>query len=155
LEKQKRVKHEGHEGTQRNPARSHLHFVFKMVKSKHTIILGDLLAIAIVTLIGFATHGEAGTSFLPRMAAVFFPLAVSWFLLAPALGLFQREITSHPRQLWRPALAALFAGPMATIIRGFLLNAPVIPIFAVVLATTSALGMVLWRALYFFLNRKA
>jgi hypothetical protein len=123
--------------------------------NKYILILGDLLAIAVVTLIGFATHKETGVAFLPRMAVVFFPLALSWFVLAPALGLFQQEITSHPRQLWRPVLAALFAGPMATIIRGFLLNAPVIPIFAVVLAGTSALGMDIWRALYLFLNRKA
>ena len=123
--------------------------------NKYILILGDLLVIALVTIIGFATHGETNLSAIPRMAAVFFPLTVSWFLLAPALGLFQPGTVSNPRQLWRPALGALFAVPLATILRGFLLNAPVIPIFATVLAATSAFGMVVWRTLYFLLARKA
>ena len=122
--------------------------------NKSILILGDLLAIALVTLIGFATHGEADVSFVPRMAAIYFPLSISWFLLAPSLGLFQRETTSHPKQLWRAAWAMIFAAPLAAILRGFLLNAPVIPIFAVVLALVSALGMVLWRALHILLIRK-
>jgi hypothetical protein len=49
----------------------------------------------------------------------------------------------------------IFAAPFAAILRGFLLNAPIIPIFAAVLAGASALGMVLWRALYFLWNRRA
>jgi Protein of unknown function (DUF3054) len=127
--------------------------------NKSILILGDLLVIALITIVGFVSHGEVraglpSPSVLPRMAAVFFPLTVSWFTLAPALGLFQQGTASNPKQLWRPALGALFAAPLATVLRGFLLNAPVIPIFAVVLAVTSALGMVIWRALYVFLTRK-
>jgi hypothetical protein len=121
---------------------------------KYFLILGDILAILIVTIIGFATHGETATSFLPRMAVVFFPLCVAWFLLAPWFGLFQPEITSNPKQLWRPALAMLFAGPFAALLRGLILNAPIIPIFAVVLSATSALGISVWRGLYFLLKRK-
>jgi hypothetical protein len=119
------------------------------------LILGDILAIAILTLIGFATHDEASLSFLPRMAAFFFPLCISWFLLAPALRLFEREVVSNPKQLWRPALAGFFAGPLAAVLRGFILDAPIIPIFAAVLAVMSALGMIVWRALYFFLSRRS
>jgi hypothetical protein len=74
--------------------------------NKYILIFGDLIAIAILTIVGFATHGETELSFLPRMAALFFPLVVSWLCLAPALRLFQWETISDPRQLWRPALAA-------------------------------------------------
>jgi len=122
--------------------------------NKSILLLGDIFAIAIVTLIGFATHGEADVSFLPRMAAFFLPLSIAWFLLAPALGLFQRESTFSFRQLWRPALAGIFAAPLAAVLRGFLLNAPIIPIFAAVLSATTALGMVIWRALFLLLKRK-
>jgi hypothetical protein len=115
------------------------------IMNKSILIFGDLLAIALVTLIGFATHGEVGASFVPRMAAIYFPLSIAWFLLAPSLGLFQPEITSHLKQLWRAALAMIFAAPLAAVLRGFILNAPVIPVFAAVLAGTSALGMVVWR----------
>lgn len=122
-----------------------------MSASVRSLILGDILAILIVIVIGFATHGAADFSFLPRMAAAFFPLLISWFLLAPFLELFQPGITSNPKQLWRPVLAMTFAAPLAAVLRGFLLNAPIIPIFAAVLAATSALGMLLWRGLYIIL----
>jgi hypothetical protein len=118
------------------------------------LILGDIFAILIVTIIGFATHGETGTAFLPRMAVIFFPLAIGWFILAPWFGLFQPEIISNPKQLWRTVLAMIFVAPLAVVIRGLFLNAFAIPIFAVVLSAVSAFGMIIWRALYFLLNRK-
>ena len=119
-----------------------------MSLKKSMLVLGDVLAIAVVTVIGFATHGEADVSFLPRMLAAFVPLTVAWFLLAPWFGLFQAQVVSNPKQLWRPVLAALFSAPLAAILRGLWLNAPVIPIFAVVLASTAAFGMLLWRGAY-------
>jgi hypothetical protein len=125
-----------------------------MFGSKRFLIAGDMLAIAIVTVIGFATHGETGVTFLPRMAVIFFPLTIAWFLLAPWFGLFQQETTSNPKQLWRPALAMFFAAPLAVVIRGLILNAPIIPIFAVVLSATSAFGMLIWRGVYFLLDRR-
>jgi len=128
--------------------------VFFHFMSQQILILGDFLVIALITIIGFATHGEADISFLPRMAAAFFPLVIAWFLLAPWLGLFQDEIIHNARQLWRPALTALFAAPLAAVLRGLILNAPIIPIFAVVLASIAALGMIIWRGLYFLLKLK-
>lgn len=125
-----------------------------MSKQNWILIVGDVLAIAIVTVIGFATHNEADISFLPRMMIVFLPLTVGWFLLAPWFGLFQQEITSKPKQLWRPAFAMLFVASLAVVIRGLVLNAPIIPIFAVVLGGVSALGMLIWRGIYFILRRK-
>jgi hypothetical protein len=126
-----------------------------MIGRAWILYVGDFLAIALITFIGFATHGEADLAFLPRMAAAFFPLSISWFLLASTLGLFNNETSFHPKLLWRVALTALFAAPLAAVLRGFILNAPIIPVFAAVLATTTALGMVIWRALYFLWNRKA
>ena len=126
-----------------------------MTKASWILFAGDTLAIAILTLIGFATHGETELTFLPRMAAVFFPLVTGWFLLAPRLGLFQEDIIHNARQLWRPALAALFAAPFAAVLRGLLLNAAILPIFALVLGVACALGMFTWRASYFGATRKS
>jgi hypothetical protein len=47
----------------------------------------------------------------------------------------------------------IFAAPMAAVLRGFILNAPVIPIFAAVLAGTCALGMVIWRLIWYSLTK--
>jgi hypothetical protein len=74
------------------------------------LIIGDVLALAIVTMIGFATHGETGVSLLPRMLTTFGPLTLGWFLIAPFMGLFKSEITANPRQLWRPILAMIRPG---------------------------------------------
>ena len=122
---------------------------------KLTLYAGDILALIVTTLIGFATHGELKSEFLLRMVAALAPLTIAWFLFAPWFGLFQPAITSNPKQLWRPVLAMIFAAPLAVVLRGLFLNAPIIPIFAIVFGATSALGMVIWRGIYFFLNRKS
>ena len=125
-----------------------------MSMSRWILVAGDVLAIAIVTVVGFATHNEADLSFLPRMAIVFLPLTIAWFFLAPWLGLFQQEITSDLKQLWRPGFAMAFVASLAVVIRGLILGTPIIPIFAVVLGGVSAFGMVIWRGIYFLLWRK-
>ena len=122
--------------------------------SKTILYISDAVAIALVTVAGFAFHGETNADILPRVLLIFVPLTVAWFLLAPLLGLYQPEIVSNPKQLWRPALAMLFAAPLAALVRANILGSMVIPVFATVLAATSALGMVVWRGLYIFIARK-
>jgi hypothetical protein len=122
--------------------------------SKSILYIGDILTLLVTTLIGFATHNELKSEFLLRMVAAIVPLTIAWFLLAPWFGLLQPEITSNPRQLWRPVLAMIFAAPLAGVFRGLILQADIVPIFIIVFGATSALGMVIWRTLYFLLNRK-
>ncbi len=119
------------------------------------IVIGDIIVLAIVTLIGFSTHGEVNVSFLPRMAATLIPLCGAWFLIAPWFGLFDDEVTSNAKLFWRPALALLFAGPLAVVVRALILNAAVAPIFAVVFSSTSAFGMMIWRVIYIWLSKRA
>ncbi len=125
-----------------------------MINNHSVLIIGDILAIAITTLIGFATHGELNSAFRLRMFAAFVPLTIAWFLLAPWFGLFQREIISQPKELWHPLLAMIFAAPLAGVLRGLILRADIVPIFIIVYGATSALGIVIWRGIYFLLNRK-
>lgn len=118
------------------------------------LVLGDIIALAIITIIGFATHGETDLSFLPRMLTTFIPLLVSWFLIAPWLGLFNVQITSAPRQLWRPLLAMLLAAPMTAVLRAGMLDTVALPLFALILGGSAALGMLLWRGLYSVFGRR-
>lgn len=111
------------------------------------LVAGDVVAMAVVTIIGFATHGEAQASALPRMAALYIPLAASWFLLAPWFGLFREEVAADLRQVWRPGLAMIFAVPAAVVVRGIILSGVVLPLFGVILTGTCALGMVAWRVI--------
>jgi flagellar biosynthesis protein FliQ len=123
-----------------------------MTKHLH-LILGDSIALAIITVIGFASHGETDLSFVPRMLTTFIPLVVSWFLFAPWLGLFNTNITHDSKQLWRPPLAMLLAAPMTAILRASLLNSVALPLFTFILGGSAALGMLVWRGLFSFWAR--
>lgn len=117
------------------------------------LILGDILALAVITLIGFANHNELRLFPFYRMLASFLPLVAGWFLIAPWLRLFTPEITSNPRQLWRPVLAMLLAAPLAGLLRALMLNSVVIPLFVLILGGSAALGMLVWRSIWWALTR--
>jgi hypothetical protein len=119
------------------------------------LVAGDVLALAVVTLVGFGSHGEFSAAFLPRMAAAFLPLCAGWFLLAPHLGLFERAVKPAASGLWRPGFVMLFAGPLAVVLRGLLLGSPIMPSFGVVLSITSALALTIWRGIWLLLQRRA
>ncbi len=121
---------------------------------KNMLVIGDILAIAILTVIGFVTHGEVGASFLPRMAAAFFPALIGWFLLAPWFGLFNEDVAADHKLIWRVPLTMLFAAPLAVIIRAALLQSTALPIFALVFGATNALGLLVWRWIYVYLSRR-
>jgi len=122
--------------------------------NKSLLIAGDILALAVTTVIGFATHGETDLSFLPRMMTTFLPLVLSWFLIAPWLDLFEAGIVLNARQLWRPVLAMLLAAPLATILRAYMLNGAALPLFTLILGSAAALGILVWRGLYHSLSNR-
>ena len=119
-----------------------------MITKKTTLIFGDTLIIAIITFIGFASHGEADVSFIPRMGTTFFPLLAGWFLIAPWFGLFDEQVTSNPKLLWRALLAMFFVAPLATVLRSALLHSAALPIFTAILGSTNAVGMLVWRGIF-------
>ena len=124
-----------------------------MHKSTWTLIAGDILALGIITVIGFASHGETDLSFLPRMLTTFIPLVISWFLIAPWLRLFDRQVTSNVKQLWRTPLAMLLAAPMTSILRATFLNSIALPLFTLILGGSAAIGMLVWRGVWSWINR--
>ena len=120
----------------------------KMVKrEKIMLIIGDIITLGIVTYIGFASHGTAGTAG-SRMLTTFIPLVAAWFLIPPHLKVYEVQIGSDWRQLWRPFWSMVLAAPMAAWIRGMLLDAPILPIFVIILGGVSALGILIWRGLF-------
>ena len=124
------------------------------MNKKSILIFGDVLAIALLTIIGFATHGETDASYLPRMAASFIPITFAWFVLAPWFGLFDENIIFDPKNIWRILLIFLFAAPLAVMLRAAWLNTAGLPIFTLVLGSTNALGMIVWRWLYIVIAKR-
>ena len=122
-------------------------------RERIVLIVGDIFTLIIVTVIGFASHGTAGTAG-SRMLTTFLPLAAAWFLIAPHLKVYDNESVLDWRQLWRPFWSMVLAAPMAAWMRGVIIDSPILPLFVVILGGFSALGILAWRALFLLvLNR--
>lgn len=119
------------------------------ILSRQQLILaaGDIVTLGLVTVFGFASHGEAETAGV-RMLTTFLPLVAAWLLVAPHLEVFEMQRVTDLRQLWRPFWAMVLAGPMAAWLRGVMLNAPILPIFVVVIGGVSAIALLAWRGLF-------
>jgi hypothetical protein len=113
---------------------------------------GDLIVLIVVTLVGFASHGTLETAG-GRLWVTFFSMLVAWAVAAPALGVYNLELSAQPIQLWRSFLAAVLAAPLAGVIRGLWLGLSVSPIFIIVLGGISALSLLAWRGLYLVFHR--
>lgn len=111
------------------------------------IMLGDVVILAIVTVIGFASHGTASGAGL-RLLTTYVPLVASWFFVAPFLGAYDPEQVKNMRQVWRPFWAMVIGGPLAAWMRGVWLNECVQILFVVFLTGTAAIGILLWRIIY-------
>lgn len=126
-----------------------------MVSTKRAsawLFAGDVLAVLIVSLIGFYTHyGEVRGW---RWLSTFLPVLAGWFAIAPWLGVYDRARARDARQVWRPALAALLSAPLAAALRGLWLNSVIAPVFVVVLGATDALGFLIWRGLWALIARR-
>lgn len=118
------------------------------------LILADLVVILLVTLSGFATHATLGSAGI-RILAVWLPLSAAWLVTAPFLGVYDPRNTGQYRQLWRPFWAMVLAAPLGSILRGFWLNSPVMPIFVVVLGGVAAISILAWRIIFWFFGQRS
>jgi hypothetical protein len=121
--------------------------------NRFVLIAGDIITLAVVTVIGFASHGTANTAGA-RMLTTFIPLVVAWFLVAPFLNVYKSEYVLDGLQLWRPVWAMVLAAPMAAWLRGVMLSSPVLPIFVVILGGASVAGILIWRALFWLVANR-
>ena len=117
------------------------------------LILGDVVTLALVTVYGFASHDELSAAGA-RMLTTFIPLVVAWLLIAPHLKVFDLDIVTDYRQLWRPFWAMILAAPMAAWMRGAWLRSPVLPIFVVILGGVSALALLTWRVIFWAISSR-
>jgi len=110
------------------------------------LILGDILVIAVIAIIGFASHGTLGDS-RARMLATLIPFMVAWFASATPLGAYDHRL-SLGKGIWRPLWAVILAAPLGGWLRGVWLQTPVQTTFVGVMIAFLLLGMCLWRLLY-------
>jgi hypothetical protein len=118
-----------------------------------SLLIGDAVVLASVTLYGFALHGTLGSSG-SRPLTTFVPFLIAWLLLAPHLDVFNRQTASQWRSLWRPVYAMVLAAPFAGFLRALWLDANIAPIFVVIMGGVSGIAILLWRAGYWAVNHK-
>ena len=125
----------------------------KLIKNNLPLLIGDISLIAILTIIGFATHNTLTEAF-GRLLITFFALLAGWLLIAPHLQVYDPAIFTDFKQLWRPFLAMVMTAPFGAWLRGLALSNAISPIFVLVLVAFGGLGILLWRALYIFLYKR-
>lgn len=116
------------------------------------LFLLDSLLLLAVTLVGFATHNSSLTD--GRWLTTFLPLLFAWLTAAPALGLYSSGSAEQYSQVWRVALAALLAAPLAVLLRGLWLQGMVVPVFGLVMIAVTASGMTIGRILWITLSAR-
>ncbi len=81
------------------------------------------------------------------------PFALGWFLVAPFLGAYRRELADHPPEmLKRTELAWVASWPAALVLRWALPSDHNVPVsFAIVILIVNAILLGGWRTLFAFI----
>jgi len=123
----------------------------RFFRQRKVLLVGDIIVFILVTVIGFSTHGTLGTAGL-RILAIFVPFLLAWFAVGPLMGVYRFELVQNPTWLWLPAWATLIASPLAILLRAVILNVPILPLFVLIMGGVSAVGMLIWRGLFYWFS---
>ncbi|MGA7227538.1 MAG: DUF3054 domain-containing protein [Acidimicrobiia bacterium] len=117
-----------------------------MKRTSLLVIAGDLLVIAVIVLIGFATHGELELEpdELVRMVVLFLEISLLWGLIGQQLGVFAEPILTS-RFNWQVPMTMLIAAPFSALMRAVILGIPVSPAFILVITAVTTAGITVWR----------
>lgn len=116
------------------------------------LIIGDLVTMALVTIFGFTAHQELSSASLQRILAVFLPMVVAWLAMLPFSRVYDLKIASTTSHLWRPFWAMVVCMPIAMWLRSAWLNTDMVPLFVMVMAVSSGLAILAWRAIFIWLG---
>lgn len=88
------------------------------------LVIGDILCFLIFALLGDTSHGEfTGLAAIPHIILISLPFLAGWFLVAPFLGLYRKELTTEPRAMaYRTAIAWIPAWVIAMVLRGIFID---------------------------------
>ncbi len=118
--------------------------------TRHIIVLalGDALAFLAFAAIGRGSHGEAtGLAAIPQVIATAAPFAIAWFIVAPFLGVYRRELVANPRKMaMRTLLGWVLSWPVAMALRGIFVDHAVPHwTFAVIALVVNTAFLLIWR----------
>lgn len=117
-----------------------------------TLLVGDLIALLLVTLVGISSHNEQLSFY--RTAVNFLPLVIAWLIVSPWFGAYDANMISSPKRILQILLAVFVCTPFAAVLRGMILNTAVQTSFVLVFALTNTVGIGLWRSIWVFLHQR-
>ena len=125
--------------------------------SRHIAVLalGDMLVFLAFAAIGRGSHGEAtGLAAIPQVILTAAPFAIAWFIVAPFVGVYRRELMADPRKMAaRTLLGWVLSWPVAMALRGIFVDHAVPPwTFAVIALVVNAAFLLIWRWPYALIN---
>ncbi|QBD81228.1 DUF3054 domain-containing protein [Ktedonosporobacter rubrisoli] len=112
------------------------------------LVIGDALVFLIFAALGRRSHGEAaGLDALLQIALTALPFALAWFVVAPFLKVYRRDVDTDPlRMVKRTLLAWVCAWPVALILRSVFVDHAIVPLtFALISLLANALLLLIWR----------
>jgi hypothetical protein len=112
------------------------------------LVIGDILCFLIFSLVGTSSHGETtGPSSIGRIVLVALPFMAGWFLVAPFLGLYRKELMAAPRAMaTRTAIAWIPAWVISMILRGIFFDHGVpAPAFMLISFAFNLAILEIWR----------
>ena len=116
------------------------------------LLVGDLVALGLVTVAGLFFHMHASIARLPY---TWLPWGVAWLLVAGSFGLLggegPRQWASLPRVIGAAVLAAPLAGLLRELMQG---GDAILVLFIFIMAGTTGLALLVWRALYIWLAQR-
>ena len=109
------------------------------------LVVGDFLVFMIFATIGSRSHDVAANLWQTFLIAL--PFALGWFIVAPFLGVYRRNLMSDPRKMaGRTALAWLLSWPLAMALRGIFVDHAVPPVtFAIIALVSNLIILEVWR----------
>lgn len=119
------------------------------------VLIGDVLVFLIFSVIG--TYSHEGLMGIGQVIWTALPFILSWFLIAPFLGAFRRELMTRPKAMaLKTMLAWLAAWPLGVALH-FVFDWHVISVvstlsFALVTLITNAIFLLIWRVPFALAN---
>lgn len=118
------------------------------------LLIGDIVAILLFATLGRGAHSmELGLAGILNTA---FPFLIMWLLVAWLLGGYRPAAYENPgKAAVRAIVLVLVAGPLALLLRSFILSRPIVITFAIISVSTNLILLTLWRTAFaFFRGRK-
>ena len=115
------------------------------------LVLGDALVFLIFATIGRRSHGElAGLGAMVQTVLTAVPFAIGWFLVAPFVGAYRRQVVTQPRKMFlRTLLAWVAAWPVAMALRGIFVDHAIPPAtFALITLISNTILLSMWRGIF-------